>query len=519
MLSIPILSPADAAAWDARAVASGITLDTLMGSAGRAAAAVLLDRFPHAARQGVLIAAGPGNNGGDGWVLARALHRLGVPVWVAAVEGSGNTVGASVEALARSDGVRTVTVDGPWPAVALLVDALLGTGASGPPRGAVAAAIERLHDLDLPICAVDGPTGLDLETGVSHGAPVAACSITFGGLRRGQLLARDESGDIVVVDIGLPPPEASLPEFVTDDHAAQWLPAFSAKEHKGTRGRIVIVGGAPGMVGAVRMAGRSAFAAGAGLVHLIAPAASFAGIGALEPDLQTAPWDEGAPPERVKDLLSHASALVVGPGLGRTPDARTRVEMALAASTGVPVVLDADALIAFQGVCPALRALLVHRAAVVTPHLGEFRALFPELSAGIELDPWTAAAKAAEAVGAVVLLKGVPSVVGVPGRGAWWTIAAGNPGLATGGSGDVLSGLVAAFLARGLAPATAVALGAQALGRAADIAARRVTARAMRPMDVVASLPDLWRAWAIRRSARPAARAPVLVELERPRSE
>ncbi|HET7025996.1 MAG TPA: NAD(P)H-hydrate dehydratase, partial [Gemmatimonadales bacterium] len=180
-------------------------------------------------------------------------------------------------------------------------------------------------------------------------------------------------------------------------------------------------------------------------------------------------------------------------------------------------VLDADALIAFQGDADALRPLLVGRAAVLTPHLGEFRALFPGLSAGIEHDPWTAAARAAEAVGAVVLLKGVPSVVGVPGRGAWWTIAAGNPGLATGGSGDVLSGLVAAFLARRLAPATALALGAQTLGRAADIAARRVTVRAMRPMDVVASLPDLWRAWAIRRTARPAPRAPVLMELERPR--
>ncbi|MGH7732896.1 MAG: ADP-dependent NAD(P)H-hydrate dehydratase, partial [Gemmatimonadales bacterium] len=189
-----------------------------------------------------------------------------------------------------------------------------------------------------------------------------------------------------------------------------------------------------------------------------------------------------------------------------------------AASPNVPVVLDADALIAFQGAGSALQPILAGRAAVLTPHLGEFRTLFPKLTAGIEHDPWTAAAKAAELVGAVVLLKGVPSVVGVPGRGAWWTIAAGNPGLATGGSGDVLSGLVGAFLARELPPATAVALGAQMLGRAADVAARRVTARAMRPMDVVASLPDIWRAWAIRKTARPAPRAPVLVELERPRN-
>ncbi|MGH7532122.1 MAG: NAD(P)H-hydrate dehydratase, partial [Gemmatimonadales bacterium] len=318
---------------------------------------------------------------------------------------------------------------------------------------------------------------------------------------------------------GLPPAEGSLPELVTDDHAAQWLPAFTAKEHKGSRGRVVIVGGAPGMAGAVRMAGRAAFAAGAGLVHLVTPTASLADLDSAEPDLQTAAWDDGTPPERVAELLARASALVIGPGLGRASNARKRVEMALAASPNVPVVLDADALIAFQGAGGALRPLLAGRAAVLTPHLGEFRALFPELTAGIEHDPWTAAAKAAEAGGAVVLLKGVPSVVGVPERGAWWTIAAGNPGLATGGSGDVLSGLVATFLARGLPPATAAALGAQTLGRAADVAARRVTARAMRPMDVVASLPDIWRAWGIRRTARSAPRAPVLVELERPRSE
>ncbi|HET7025250.1 MAG TPA: NAD(P)H-hydrate epimerase, partial [Gemmatimonadales bacterium] len=382
-VAIPVLTPADAAAWDARAEAGGISLDTLMGSAGRGAAAVLLDRFPHVVRQGVLVAAGPGNNGGDGWVLARALQHLGVPVWVVAVEGAGNALRAHAEALARGDGVRTVAIDGPWPAVALLVDALLGTGASGPPRGAVAAAIERLRDLDLPTCAIDGPTGLDLETGVSYGAPTAECSITFGGLRRGHLLARDESGDIIVIDIGLPPPDGSLPELVTDDHAAQWLPAFTAREHKGSRGRVVIVGGAPGMAGAVRMAGRAAFAAGAGLVHLVSPAASLSGLGAAEPDLQTAPWDDGPPPQPVAELFARASALVVGPGLGRTSDTRRRVEMALAASPDVPVVLDADALIAFQGDADALRPLLVGRAAVLTPHLGEFRALFPGLSAGI----------------------------------------------------------------------------------------------------------------------------------------
>jgi NAD(P)H-hydrate epimerase len=190
----------------------------------------------------------------------------------------------------------------------------------------------------------------------------------------------------------------------------------------------------------------------------------------------------------------------------------------LLAATSASVVLDADALMAFAGTVPELRQLLKGRRAVLTPHLGEFRALFPQHASLAEQDPWEAARAAAAEVGAVVLLKGVPSVVAGPEGGVVWTIAAGNPGLATGGSGDVLSGLVGAALATGLDPAQAAALGAQALGRAADLAARRTSARTIRPMDVIAAFPDLWRAWELRSSARPAARAPVMLEIERPKA-
>ncbi|HET7041169.1 MAG TPA: NAD(P)H-hydrate epimerase [Gemmatimonadales bacterium] len=216
--TIPILTPAESAAWDRRAVEQGIALETLMESAGRATATVLLDRFAHAARRGVLVACGPGHNGGDGWVLARALHALGVPVFVAALPPSA-PLAQKVAGVARGAGVREVPPDGPWPQVGLLVDALLGTGATGAPKGAVAQLLERLHDLPLPILAIDGPTGLDLGTGLLHGAPRADVTVTFGGLRRGHLLARDEVGDLVVVDIGHPPHEPGLPLLVTDDQA------------------------------------------------------------------------------------------------------------------------------------------------------------------------------------------------------------------------------------------------------------------------------------------------------------
>ena len=517
-ITIPVLSPAEAVAWDARAEREGMTRETLMEAAGRGSAAVLLDRFGHAARKGVLVASGPGHNGGDGWVLARALHALGLPVWVASA-GESTPLTAKVAARARAAGVREVAADGPWPTVGLLVDALLGTGATGAPKGVVAALLDRLHDFPLPIFALDGPTGVDLGTGLLHGAPKADVSVTFGGLRRGHLLARDEVGDIVVIDIGHPAADPAWPRLVTDDHAAEWLPRLRADAHKGDRGRIVCVGGAPGMSGALRLTARSAFAAGAGLVFAASSSDTAELLSGAEPDVQARVWEGGVVSSELGAVLGKADALVIGPGLGRAPTIRDGIKALIAAaSPSASVVLDADGLIAFAGALPELKMLLAGRRAVLTPHLGEFRALFPAHVSVAEQDPWGAAMAAAHEVGAVMLLKGVPTVVAAPEGGAPWTIAAGNPGLATGGSGDVLSGLVGAALAAGADPVHAAAFGAQALGRAADLAARRTSARSMRPMDVVAAFPDLWRAWDLRGGARPTPRAPVLVDLERPRT-
>ncbi len=515
MPSLPVLSPDQSAAWDASAVDGGVALATLMESAGRATAAVLAARFAHRLRDGVLVAAGPGHNGGDGWVLARALQRLEVPVWVTALPGRGAELREAMAARARAEGVREVAPDGPWPSVGLAVDALLGTGAQGAPRPPLAALLDRLLDLDVPVVAIDGPTGIDLQSGISHGAPRADLSITFGGLRRGHLLARDEVGAVVVTDIGHPPADPAWPTLVTDHQAAEWLRRLRSLDHKGDRGRVVIVGGDAGMIGAARMAGRSAFGAGAGLVHVVAPPESVAALVQAEPDVQTLAHPLDQPPsEALLELVRRADAVVIGPGLGRDPSRRGLVAALI--STARAVVLDADALVAFQGAVPELRAL-AGRPLVLTPHPGEFRTLFPDLAPGRELDPWAAAASAAAASGATVLLKGVPTVIAREGRAAL-TVAAGNPGLATGGSGDVLSGLVGTALAQGLAPEVAAAFGAQALGRAADLAARRSSARTLRPMDVVAALPDLWREWEVIRLAPPVARPPVLLELERPQT-
>jgi NAD(P)H-hydrate epimerase len=179
------------------------------------------------------------------------------------------------------------------------------------------------------------------------------------------------------------------------------------------------------------------------------------------------------------------------------------------------IVLDADGLNAFAGASERLRELAAGKMVVLTPHPGEFRRLFPADADGSECDPWSAATGASEASGCTVLLKGVPTVIASPLMPVF-TVAAGNPGLATGGSGDVLSGLIGTLLVQLQHPGVAAALGAQALGRAAELAARRVTARAMRPMDVVVALPDLWRTWETRRLVRSTARPPILLELEAP---
>jgi NAD(P)H-hydrate epimerase len=178
-------------------------------------------------------------------------------------------------------------------------------------------------------------------------------------------------------------------------------------------------------------------------------------------------------------------------------------------------VVDADALTMLQGQVSRILAIAKKTLLVLTPHQGEFRTLFPDHGGTLESDPWSAAAGAAESSGATVLLKGVPTVIARPGR-AMLTVAAGNPGLATGGSGDILSGLIGTGLAQGLEPEIAAALGAQALGRAADLAARRTSARTLRPMDVVAALPDLWRGWEVLRSTPSFMVPPFVVELERP---
>ena len=504
MTGVPVLSAAEAAAWDAAARTQyHIPSRVLMESAGRASAAVLAREFPDVLDRGALVVTGAGNNGGDGWVLARALHDAGVPVWVSGLDPKTDDA-IDNRALARVNGVREVGREEPWPAVAVAVDALLGTGATGPARGEVLAAADRLAASALPILALDGPTGLDLTSGEAHGPIRALVTVTFGGARRGHLLAREWCGRLVIVDIGFPPPDAAASVLVTDAWAGTRLPRLSATMHKGDRGRVTVIGGASGMTGAALHAARSALAAGAGLVKLVAGAETLEASRASLPDVLTVESALGPELEpAVVEALDWANALVVGPGLGREPE-RARFLAGVLKQRARPTVLDADALILYDG--------QAERPLVFTPHLGEFRVLAgDQLADAAANDRWAAAAKAAQKLRGCVLLKGVPTVV-ADLRGPELVVASGNPGLATGGSGDVLSGFVGAFLARGLAPPDAAALGAHTLGRAAEIGARQWTARSLRPADVLAALPEVWRAWSAVRPWGP----PIVDVLELP---
>jgi NAD(P)H-hydrate epimerase len=506
---IPVLSASEAAAWDAAARTQyRVPSRVLMETAGRAVVQVLVAEMSDAATGGVLVAAGAGNNGGDGWVIARALHAVGIPVWVTAVDPKTDDA-IDNRALARLDGVRELGREEAWPKAAVAVDALLGTGAAGPAKGDVLALAQRLVEYGAPILAVDGPTGLDLTSGEAHGPVRAQLTVTFGGPRRGHLLAREWCGKVVVVDIGFSPPDGAWPLLVTDRWAAERLPRLAPQMHKGDRGRVCVVGGADGMSGAALHAARAALAAGAGLVKLVAARETIAAAQASLPDVLTVESALGETLEpAVGEAIDWADAIVIGPGLGREPrSTRASFVGAVLSRRPIPTVVDADALHVVRTDVPT-----GNRALVCTPHLGEFRALAGDaLADEAANDRWSAAARAATKLKCTVLLKGVPTVI-ADLRGPEHVVASGNPGLATGGSGDLLAGFIGAFLARGTAPAEAAALGAHALGRAAELGARQWTARSLRPADVLAALPDVWRAW---RDVKPG-RPPVLVELEAP---
>lgn len=514
MSVVPVLSAKEAGEWDrlAREYAK-IPSRVLMESAGRAVAAAVAQEFGPRLAQGVVVACGTGNNGGDGFVAARALAALGVSVTAVALPGEPSPDCLENRILATMHGVHVVEPDDEWGGAGVAVDALLGTGAKGAPRGAAAATIERLMRTAAPVVAVDGPSGLDLSAGTVHAPCVrASLTVTFGGYRRGHLLQRTVCGKILVADIGFPPPDPSWPSAVSDSWLRDVLPPFTAEMHKGERGRVVVVGGSEGFAGAALFAAKAAARSGAGLVKIAAHEATVRAVQANNPDLMTVPTALDAQLEGpLAEALEWADAVILGPGLGRGAARERFARNVLGVAKGA-VLVDADGLMAFRGAADELAGLLAGRHALLTPHRGEFAALFPDLAEGTRHDPFEAASAAAARVRAGVLLKGVPTVVASPGVPPLVS-AAGNPGLATGGTGDVLSGMAASWLARGAPPQIAGAAAAYVHGRAAENLAQHRSVRTLRPDDLLSVLSPLWRELA---EQAPRVEPPFIARLEPP---
>ena len=514
MSVVPVLSAAEAAAWDRVAREDhGIPSRVLMESAGRAVAAAIAREHGARLGSGVVFVCGAGNNGGDGFVAARALAAVGVSVTCVALEGEASPDNAANRELAVIAGCRVARLADEWGPCGVVVDSLLGTGASGAPRGPAGEAVEKLMRLGVPVVAVDGPTGLHLSDGTVFAPCVRAdLTVTFGGFRRGHLLQRSMCGDVVAMDIGFPPPDPRWPAVVTDRWLARVLPPFRAEMHKGERGRVAVVGGGEGMAGAVIFAAKAAARSGAGLVKICASEASARAAQAQSPDIMCVTTALGPEVEApLAEALGWADAVVLGPGLGRGAARDEFARAALRASRG-SVLVDADGLYAFRGAADELRGLLAGRLALITPHRGEFAALFPDLAERTRRDPFDAVQEAAARLGQAILLKGVPTVVAAPGV-PLLVSAAGNPGLATGGTGDVLAGMAASWLARGAPGQTAGAAAAHAHGRAAEDVARHRSVRALRPDDLLGVVAPLWRTL---EEAAQACDPPLLARLDAP---
>jgi ADP-dependent NAD(P)H-hydrate dehydratase / NAD(P)H-hydrate epimerase len=425
-------------AEEMRAAEAGHDVDAMMQRAGAAVAEELMRRFPDARR--IALHAGGGANGADGHIAADLLRAQGREV-----------VGKQPD---------------------VMIDALLGTGLKGPPREETSRLIEQINGVGVPVLAVDIPSGVNASTGEVAGAAVRAdVTVTMHGPKVGLAVApgRFLAGEVVVADIGLEAGETGH-RLVTSEILAP-VPRRSARDNKYSAGHVLVVGGSRGMTGAPALAARAAFRADVGYVTIAAP-------GDALPVLETLVLEAVKRPlEQVFEAAEKAKAMAVGPGLGRGQEAKALVRRLLT-EVELPAVVDADALFELEpGDWPAPR--------VFTPHEGELARLLGRDSKEIAAHRLASVQDAAERFNCVVVLKGEDSLVAAPGRGVL-VCALGLPSLATAGTGDVLTGVTAAFLAKGMEPQRAAAAACAAQQLASREAAQRYGLVAS---DVVEALP------------------------------
>lgn len=487
--SVAIVTAEQALQREAAAIAERGESYSLMRAAGETTASLLLKRVPELRERGALIFAGTGNNGGDAWVVAAALARTGCPVTVESLGDPRSPDGRRARdeahvALAEASSAN-------WPVV--VVDGVLGTGARGEAHGEAADAIRRINERGAAgaiVVALDVPSGLDSTTGTGGAIVHARLTTTYGTLKRGLLLRRDEAGEILALDIGLGEHanDGRLPTLVDAESVRRAVPPIPADAHKGVRRRLAIVGGGDGMAGAPMLAARGAMRSGIGMVQLLVNPANVPVVQAALPETMAARWPVTA--EDQERVLGWAHVLLLGPGLGRTAMTRALVERLLVAWRG-PVLLDADALNVFEGEPRTLGTLLGARPAIVTPHPVEAGRLLRLEPREVLARRFEVGAELAKTLGATVVLKGPPTVISAPdGRVA--VSVSGAPTLGAAGSGDVLAGIIATLLGQTLDPFAAGTSGAWIHGRAGERAAELGSVRGATLRDVISALRDVW---------------------------
>ena len=468
-LPIALYSSAQVRALDAHAIeALRIPAYTLMKRAGEAALRHLRARYPLAHR--IVVVCGGGNNGGDGYVLARFAQAAGLTVTVLAASDPERLRGAARQAFDdfRANGAQAH----PFTASLLdegeiVVDALLGTGLRGEVRAEYAAAIRSMNQSGRPVFALDVPSGLDSDAGVPLGEAVHAdCTVTFVGLKTGLLVGEgpEYAGTVFFDDLELtPPPGEFVPRLTriveSEIHAA--LPRRHRTAHKGDFGRVLIVGSGSGMPGATRLAGEACLRVGAGLTTVAAAPENVAAIASGRPELICLALTEN---RVLTEALARADVVAIGPGLGRSAWARAALDAVLAAAK--PLVVDADALnlLAEAEVRPRDDWIL-------TPHPGEAARLLGVTTEQIQRDRLAALDRLLERFRGTIVLKGAGTLVGATGRMPG-VCERGNPGMATAGSGDVLTGAIAGILAQCRDPWAAARVGVLVHAIAGDAAAR-----------------------------------------------
>jgi ADP-dependent NAD(P)H-hydrate dehydratase / NAD(P)H-hydrate epimerase len=484
---IPVLDSAGMREADRITIAElGMPSLVLMEEAAGAVTDAVTDRFADATR--VVVACGPGNNGGDGLAAARQLLCRRFSVEVAMLVDPARLKGdaATQLALARAFGVPlqncwegTGSLLDTLAGAGVIVDAMFGTGLDRPLAGAWEDAVRSLNATGAPIVSVDIPSGLSGSASTVSGETVeAAVTVTFGAPKLAHVLppACWRCGDIAVVDIGIPPwvlEQQARVGMIEASDAAGWVPRRMADDHKGHFGHLLVVAGRVGRAGAAALAARAAVVAGSGLVTVATASGAVTPIQSLVPEAMVDPLpqgDDGAVlGEGLTSLLDKATALAVGPGLGLGEGPR-RLLAELLEHWGGPLLLDADALTLLAGRLERLASRT--GPTVLTPHPGELGRLLGWPTEKVVADRLTACREAASRSGSFVLAKGARTIVA--GRdGAALVNPTGGPGLASGGAGDVLSGVIGALLAQGVPAREAAAAGAYLHGRAAELAGAR----------------------------------------------